>query len=165
VFPRDEAVADVTATVDPAAGEQREFGPGAAVDGAPDTAWGATWGRTPDDDPLPACAPDAGTGGADAALVLGLPEPTELSKLEVQVGLPQGDPDRENQWRPTLLELRYDDGSCETLELAPDPGPQRHSIDAPRTGSVRITILAAAPPPSGTGTLTTLATVRLLHPS
>lgn len=167
VFPRDEPVTDVTATADPVAAEQREFAAGAAVDGAPDTAWGATWTRAPGDDtePVPACAPDPGTGGADAALVLTLPEATELSTLEVRAGLPQGDPDRENQWRPTLLELRYDDGSCEAIELAADPGPQRHSIDAPSTATVRLTVLAAAPPPSGTGTLTTLAEVRLLHPT
>jgi hypothetical protein len=165
VFPRDERVAGLTAAADPADADRREFAAAAALDGAPDTAWAAGWQLDPGAPPPPPCAPAPGTGGADAALVLTLPEPTDLSKLGIQAGLPEGDADRPTQWRPRALELRYDDG-CQVVELADEAGPQEHAIEAHATTTVRITVLDALAPtaPTGTGDLVALAEVDLYRP-
>jgi hypothetical protein len=165
VFPRDERITGLAAAADPADADRREFAAAAALDGAPDTAWAAGWQRDPGAPPPPACAPAPGTGGADAALVLTLPEPTDLSKVRVQAGLPEGDADRPNQWRPRALELRYDDG-CEVVELADAAGPQEHAIEAHATTTVRVTVLDALAPtaPTDATNLVTLAEVDLYHP-
>ncbi len=165
-FPRDELVGQLAAQAVPADGVDPNFAPGAAVDGDPGTAWATTWQREPgaeplegctDDDPTATTAPagatgttsapgDGGTGGGEAALVVTLPDEAEVSKIEVQPGLAAGDPGRAAQWQPTLLELRFDDGSCTTFDLADKAGFQGHRLDRPRSGTVRVTVLDAAPP-------------------
>jgi hypothetical protein len=164
-FPRDERVTEVTAATSPEETERPDFAAGAAVDGAPDTAWAAGWTLAADDPAADACGDLPTGGGGDAALVLNLPAATELSRLEVQPGLPAGDPDRPNQWRPTRLELRYEDGSCEEIELRDEPGSQEHDIEAEETTSVRVVVLDAAPPTSGDGDLVSIGELRLYRPA
>lgn len=163
VFPRYERIAELTATADPEALDRRDFAAAAAVDGDPSTAWAAGWLRQPDADPAPLCPDVPGPGGADTALLVSLVEATDLAKIELQAGLPEGDPDREDQWRPRLLELRYDDGTCDRVELDDATGFQSHEIDASDTASVRIAVLDAAQPRSGSGDLVSIGEVRLFR--
>jgi hypothetical protein len=161
VFPRYEPVVEVTAATDPELLTRRDFEGGAAVDGDPSTAWAAEWLLAPDDEPAELCPDVPEPGGADSALLISLTQATDLAKVEIQAGLPEGDPDREDQWRPRLLELRYDDGTCDRIELDDEPGLQGHEIDADDTASVRIAVLDAAQPRSGNGDLVSLGEVRL----
>lgn len=161
VFPRYEPIVEISATNDPEALDRREFAAAAAVDRDPRTAWATSWQLTPDDDPVALCPDVPGTGGGDSALLVSLTQETDLAKIEVQAGLPEGDPERADQWRPRLLELRYDDGTCDRIELEDEPGLQSHEIEANDTASVRIAVLDAAQPRSGNGDLVSLGEVRL----
>jgi hypothetical protein len=162
-FPRDESIGDLQATADPPDAVDPDFAPGAAVDGDPDTAWAASWQLSPGDPAAVACAAEPGTGGANAALVVTLPQPSEVSKVSIQPGLAAGDADRATQWRPTLLELRFDDGSCKEVELSDKAGFQDTRIDGPETETVRIAVLDAAPPKGepAPGNPVTIGDVRL----
>jgi hypothetical protein len=187
-FPRDERVGELQAATDPAGEVVGEFAPGNAVDGDADTAWATTWLLEPGAPAAEACADDGSspgsaaqpsggsdaappvpagsTGGGEAALVIALPEATELSKISVQPGLAAGDPDRALQWQPTRLELRFDDGTCTEVELADEAGVQDHRIDAPETSTVRVSVLDAAEPraPEGATDLVAIGEVRLFAP-
>jgi hypothetical protein len=187
-FPRDERVGELQAATDPPGAIVGEFAPGNAVDGDADTAWATTWLLAPDAPAAEACAddestpgstaepaaggdaaapaPTAPTGGGEAALVIALPEATELSKISVQPGLASGDPDRALHWQPTRLELRFDDGTCTEIELADEAGFQDHRIDAPETSTVRVSVLDAARPraPEGAGDLVAIGEIRLFAP-
>ena len=74
------------------------------------------------------CLGEENIGGADSALVVTLPAPAELAKIEVQPGLPEGD-GRAGQYHPTRLELQYDDGTCDQLDLEAAAGVQEHRLD------------------------------------
>jgi hypothetical protein len=152
-FSRDRQVGELSAAADPAEVVQADFQPGFAVDGDSDTAWATPWIAEEGAPPAEACAAPAasgtdggapGTGGAQSALVVTLPEAAEVSKIEVQPGLAAGDPARATQRQPTLLELRFDDGSCTTVELADEAGFQEHRLDGPETATVRIAVLDSA---------------------
>ena len=187
-FPRDERVGELQAATDPAGVVESEFTPGNAVDGDAGTAWATTWLLEPDAPAAESCAEDesttgpaaegadggddvspvasAPTGGGEAALVIALPEATELSKVSVQPGLAAGDPDRALHWQPTRLELRFDDGTCTEVDLADEAGFQDRRIDAPETSSVRVSVLDAAAPraPEGASDLVAIGEVRVFAP-
>ncbi len=166
VFPRDKQIGELTAASEPDL-NPGEFPPQYAVDGDPDTVWAAEWLLEQGADPAPACAGDATTGGADAALVVTLPEAQKLSMISVQGGFKAGDPDRSTQWQPTRLELRFDDGSCKEIALEDKAGLQQHRLDdRPVTRQVRITIVDAAAPrdQSAPTTKVAIGEVRLFHP-
>jgi len=163
LFPRYDYVEEVTATVDPATLERPDFPGTAAVDEDHDSAWGTGWQLAPDADPAKGCGETPGTGGAETALVLTLPEPSRVDKFEIQAGLPKGDPDRPNQWRPTLVEVRFDDpdATCEVLKLSTEAGFQSKKVEVEDVTSIRMTILDAAPPTSAAGNLVTFGEIRV----
>ena len=160
-FPSYTRITDITAASAPEERDRREYAASFALDGAPDSAWAAGWTLAAGEGPAEGCVVPPAGGGADAGLLLTFAEATDLDRLEIQVGLPQGDPDRANQWRPTRLELRYDDGECEYVDLGEKPGIQRHDIDGSDTTTVRLTVLEAVPPTSGDGDLVSFGEVRL----
>ena len=160
-FPRYERVGELRATVQPEGTIDADFPPGAAVDGDPSTAWGTTWLRDPGAPAPEPCATDSDDGadaadsesaggdlegGAAASLVMTLPEAVEVAKISIQPGLEAGDPARAAQLRPTLVEVRFDDGTCTPVELDDSAGFQDHRLDGPRTTTVRLTLVDAAPP-------------------
>ncbi|HET6954573.1 MAG TPA: zinc ribbon domain-containing protein [Acidimicrobiales bacterium] len=145
-FPRYEAIGELQAAADPPQAVDPDFPPGFAVDRDPQSAWAAQW-RTPDDaDPPEACPEEPSGGGADAALIITLPEPTAVGKISVQANLPADTPSRAGFHQPTRLEVRFDDGTCEKVELADKAGFQSHRIDGPQTSTVRIAVIDARPP-------------------
>jgi hypothetical protein len=164
-FPSYTQITGIAAATEPEQAENREYAASFALDRAPDTAWAAKWTLGAGEGPAAECAVPPDGGGAEAALLLTLPEPTDLDRLEVQAGLPKGDPGRATQWRPTLLELRYDDGSCQQVKLGDKPGRQRHDISAEDTTSVRIVVRDAAPPTGGSGDLVALGEVGIYRKS
>ena len=173
-FPRYERIGELRATVEPEGTIEADFPPGAAVDGDPTTAWATTWLLESDAPPAAACTSggDAGgatdelQGGAAAGLVVNLPQAAEVAKIEVQPGLEAGDAARAAQWRPTLLEVRFDDGTCETVELDDAAGFQDHRLDGPQTTTVRVRVLDAAPPtdPVASRRLVAVGEVRVFGP-
>jgi hypothetical protein len=146
VFPRDKRIGELQGSADPEDKVNVKFAPGSAVDGDPETAWAAVWLLPRDADAAEACADKPNTGGADAALVVTMPQKSKLSKLSVQPGLPAGDSARGRQFLPTKLELRFDDGSCDVVDLEDKAGFQDHRIKSPVTQHVRIAVLDAKPP-------------------
>jgi hypothetical protein len=145
-FPRYEAIGELQAVAEPGEVVDADFPPGAAVDRDPATAWATGWGVDPAGDPPAACADEPGTGGAESALLVTLPERTAVGKLSIQPNLPGDDAGRAAFGSPTRVELRFDDGSCEDVELTAEAGSQHHRIDGPETTTVRIAVIDAAPP-------------------
>jgi len=183
VFPRYDRITEVQASSVPAELDRREFEANDSVDGAPNTAWGSAWQLAADDRAARGCADEPSSGGAETALLLTLSETSDLAKLEIQPGLPQGDAARENQWQPTRIELRYthddeeggeggggsggegdDEAECQVIDLDGDPGMQSHEIEVSDVSSARITVLDANAPTSGSGELVTIGEVRLFSP-
>jgi hypothetical protein len=145
-FPRYEQVDELQAAVSPPEREDPDFAGGAAVDGDRNTEWAATWSLQADADPVEDCLGQDATGGGDQALVITLPEPTEITKVSLQAGLAEGDPDRAGQWSPTRVELVYDDGQCDQVDLDEKAGLQDSRLSGPETTTVRMRVLDAAPP-------------------
>jgi hypothetical protein len=166
VFPRDKRIGELQGSADPEDKVNVKFAPGSAVDGDPETAWAAVWLLPKDADPAEACADKPNTGGADAALVITLPQKSRLSKLSVQPGLPAGDTARAGQFQPTKLELRFDDGSCDVIDLEDKAGFQDRRIKSPVTQHVRIAILDTKPPtqPLASRNDATIGELRLYRP-
>ena len=92
-FPRYEQVDELQAAVSPDGAEDPNFAGGAAVDGDTATEWAGIWLLQPGAEPVAECQGEDSIGGADSALVVTLPEPTKITKLSLQAGLPAGDPD------------------------------------------------------------------------
>jgi hypothetical protein len=145
-FPRYEQVDDLDAASDPADSEDPEFAARAAVDKDPNTEWAANWLLTPDAEPIEECLGEDAAGGADQMLVVSLPEPTKITKISLQAGLAEGDPDRAGQFSPTKVELVYDNAECDQIDLKNKAGFQDHRLSAPETTTLRIRVLAATPP-------------------
>ena len=145
-FPRYEQVDELQAAVSPDGAEDPNFAGGAAVDGDTATEWAGIWLLQPGAEPVAECQGEDSIGGADSALVVTLPEPTKITKLSLQAGLPAGDPDRAAQWSPTRVELQYDNGECDHVDLEKKAGFQDHRLSGPETSTLRITVLDAAPP-------------------
>jgi zinc-ribbon domain len=145
-FPRYEQVDQLEAVSNPADREDPEFGAGAAVDKDPTTEWAAVWLLPPGADPIEECLGEDASGGADQMLVVSLPEPTKITKVSLQAGLAEGDPDRAGQFSPTRVELLYDNGECDQIDLDDKAGFQDQRLSAPETTTLRIRVLAATPP-------------------
>jgi ribosomal protein L40E len=164
-FPRYEQVDELQAAVAPDTAENPSFAGGSAVDGDPATEWAAIWlPPQPGAEPVKECRADS-IGGADSALVVTLPEPTKITKVSLQAGLPEGDPDRAFQWSPTQVELQYDNGECDQIDLDPKAGFQDHRLSSPETTTVRVVVLNAAPPTEAAGSknLVGLGEVRIFQ--
>ena len=106
---------------------------------------GPIWLLQPGAEPVAECQGEDSIGGADSALVVTLPEPTKITSCRCRPGCP-GDPDRAAQWSPTRVELQYDNGECDHVDLEKKAGFQDHRLSGPETSTLRITVLDAAPP-------------------
>ncbi len=142
---RTTLVTGLVVTADPASPAAPDHPVDALTDGVVATAWAATW------TPRPAAAPPScGTPpvAAAPALLLTLPAAARLKAVRVVDGLP--DAQRLLNWRPTLLRLTFDDGSCQQVALTDTPGVQEHALRATTASSIRLEVVAAAPPASST---------------
>ena len=144
-FPRYERIDELQAAVSPAEEEASSYAARFAVDGDPETEWASVWTR-PDEAAVEDCLGGENIGGASSALVVTLPAAAEITKIEVQPGLPEGDAGRAGQLHPTRVELQYDDGTCDQFDLEEEAGIQSHRLDGPETTTVRVILLDAAPP-------------------
>jgi hypothetical protein len=101
-------------------------------------------------DPAAACgtvAAPAGAGGATAStLELTFKAPADVREIGVEAGLPGDDPDRLARWRPRTLELRWNGGTCQVVELADEPGLQRFGVDQAILNGVTVNVVAGYPP-------------------
>lgn len=153
-----EPVPEVTAKADPDRTVEGYL-PGFAVDNTKDQAWATTWGG----------GGAAGTTcgpiprGGSAALILTLPRAVTLRGVEVTAGLPADDPQRVLQQRPRRLQLTFDDGTCQRVELADEAGVQVRRLRPVSTTTVRVEIAATAPPRSGADPRVAIGEIRLLR--
>jgi hypothetical protein len=113
-----------------------EFPPEGATDRIEDTAWATEF--TGDDQ-----AAGCGTPQTTAGLLITFDRVADVRELRVLPGLPEGDPVRESQHRPRVLEVRSAEGHCRTFEL-PDRGQVvTLRVDPPmNTSSVRVDVVA-----------------------
>ena len=98
------------------------------------------------------------------AVLLTLPGRVRLKAVRVVDGLPGAD--RLLNWRPALLRLTFDDGSCQQVALTDSPGVQEHALRPTTASSVRVEVAAAVPPVSSTpggAQLVGLVELRLLR--
>jgi hypothetical protein len=132
-----QPVAVSGAVLDPNGAQVRpDFGPTAAVDGDPATAWATAWtaGARP-----AGCSGDRATA---EALILRFDQVADVRKIRVSAGLPADDPSRLTQNRPRLLEVRSSDGTCQTVPLADRATAQTVRLQEPvSTDLLRIDVL------------------------
>jgi hypothetical protein len=151
------AAANVTASSDPKTADPKGANAARATDQKPDTAWTTTFaGGT-----AAAGAPCARTAEQTA---LDLTSKTELTAraINIQAGLPDN-LNRQAFWRPTVLDLEFSDGSCQSVHVQDVAGWQLVRFSAVRTTTVRITIAAANPPSGGsTSTQAAITEVQLM---
>lgn len=134
-----------------------------AVDDIRGRAWSTHWIAATRGDPKTACrapAPTAGTAGtagtdtaaangtgaAAAALVLTFPTLIDVREIGVEPGLALA-PERATRWQPRTLELHWDGGRCQVVQLANKPELQRFAVHEGEVSGVRIVIVAGFPPP------------------
>jgi hypothetical protein len=102
------------------------------------------WTSGSSGDPRTACA---GAASATAStLLLTLPQPTDVREIGIEAGLPAGDPQLAARWRPQTLELRWNNGKCQVVQLAKDPGLQRFAVDQGTVSQVTVVVVAGYPP-------------------
>jgi hypothetical protein len=142
--------------------------PSAAVQGFPardatdknsTTAW-ATVFNGPNSAPSGQCS----STPTAAALLVTAPHQITLRAVMVQTGLTT--PDRSQQWVPTALDLTFSDGSCQRINVKNEPQPQVIRIHRVKTNDVRIVVVAADSPQSGSTPLAAITeTALLVRPS
>ncbi|MGY1640633.1 hypothetical protein ACI782_05795 [Geodermatophilus sp. SYSU D00703] len=134
-----EDVPVAEARLDPAVEAIPEFGPASAVDGDERSAWATRW--TGDNE-----ATECGTPQTAAGLLVTFDRVADVRELHVLPGLPEGDPVRGSQHRPSILEVRSAEGHCRTFPLADRGEVQVLELDPPmNTSSVRIDVVAVHP--------------------
>jgi hypothetical protein len=147
---------NATAAVDPPDQEIPDFGPGLAVDGNPDTAWATGWnGGTGN--------PECGDQPTTAGLLLTLARPADLREIRVLAGLPAGNPNRLVQNRPSRIELRFSDGTCQVRPLANRGDEQIVQLDPldSTTTSLRVDVVDVLPPATGESELVAISDIAL----
>jgi hypothetical protein len=155
---RTTTVDGVVAVQDPAAPADPEHPPGAVTDLDTATAWAVPWTA-----PAVGRAPTCGTpsGSSAPGLLLTLPGRVTLKEVKVVSGLP--DQQRLLAWRPTLLRLTFDDGTCQQVPLTDTAGQQQHRLRSTTTSSMRLQVVGAAPPAPGGSHIVALTEVELLR--
>ncbi len=148
----------VTATAqpdDPLSGHTAAW----AVDDQRDRGWTTRWTASDAGNPNAACTSAPGTAGAPAAgasapssttantLTLTFPAATDIREIGIEAGLPRDD-ERNNRWQPKTLELRWDGGACQRVDLADVPTLQRFGVDQGAVRAVTIVVVAGYPPTS-----------------
>lgn len=138
-----EPVAVSGAVLDPKSAQERpDFGPKAAADGDPATAWATSW--TAGARPVGCSGDQPATA---EALVLHFDEVADVRKIRVMDGLSADDPNRLTQNRPRRLEVRSSDGTCQALSLADRATAQTVELPKPvSTDLLRIDVLAVYAP-------------------
>ncbi|WP_448616960.1 hypothetical protein [Modestobacter sp. URMC 112] len=107
-----QPVPDVSAALDPAGAEPvRDFEPGRAVDGDPETSWATSWTGGP---PPAVCSGEQRT--AQRLLLEFGGGVADVRELHIRAGLPDGD-GRPLQNRPKVLEVRSSNGTCQEIPL------------------------------------------------
>jgi hypothetical protein len=131
------AIEGVTAATDPESPPEPGFDPSYAVDGTTGRAWAGVW--VPPEDAGPECRRPGGT----AALVLTLPEPTDVDRIAFSAGMPQTSPDRATQDLPHTVDVSWGDGAdqCRTVELTDSPDLQAFDLDATEVTAVRVVVV------------------------
>jgi hypothetical protein len=151
------AAGHVTATSDPATADPKGALGARATDNDPSTAWTTTFAGST----TAAGEPCARTAD-QTALQLTSATPITVRAINVRAGLPDN-LNRQAFWRPTVLDLEFGDGSCQSVNVRDDPNWQLVRFHAVRTSTVRITIAAADKPSGGsTSTQTALTEVQLM---
>jgi len=124
-----------------------------AVDNVRGRGWATRWTGATAGDPDTACSSVPGTaaGGAPApatasSLVLTFPAPTDVREIGIEAGLPADDDTRTTRWRPRTVELHWNGGRCQRVDLADDAGLQRFGVDQGEVSGVTITPVAGYPP-------------------
>ncbi|GEL97034.1 hypothetical protein [Cellulomonas terrae] len=132
------AIEGVTAATDPATAPEPGFDPSFAVDGTTGRAWAGVW--TPPTDAGPTCRRPGGTD----ALVLTLPEPSDVDRVAFSAGMPESSPDRATQDLPHQVDVSWGDGAdqCQTFALTDSPDLQPFDIDATDVTEVRVVVVS-----------------------
>jgi hypothetical protein len=123
-----------------------------AVDDQRDRGWTSRWTASDAGSSSAACSSGAGTtagrppSSATAnTLVLRFPSATDVREIGIEAGLPDSG-ERNNRWQPKTLELLWDGGGCQRVDLANDPALQRFGVDQGFVGGLTIVVVAGYPP-------------------
>lgn len=137
-------IADVQATADPA--EAVDDHPAAwATDDVRGRGWTTLWTAAGQGDPEAACVTPAAPAVANT-LVIAFPSPANVREIGIEAGLAEDDPLIDGRWRPRTLELRWDGGGCQRVDLEKTPALQRFRVDEGDVRGVRITVVAGYEP-------------------
>lgn len=115
------AVTGVSAATTPANASKAGSDPASLVDGT-EQAWSEPWNPA---------AEGAGCGGAEGtgAALLRFPA-TRVREIDVNAGLPAGNPSRPLEFRPQAIGVRFDSGPCHRFTLADVADLQRLEVDS-----------------------------------
>jgi hypothetical protein len=117
-----------------------------AVDDVRGRGFATRWTSGSSGDPNSACSAAAPAPATASSLNLTFPRATNVREIGIEAGLPAGDPDIANRWRPQTLELHWPGGKCQAVQLAKDPGLQRFPVDQGIVGQVEVVVVAGYPP-------------------
>ena len=148
----------VTATAEPAAGSPAEW----VVDDVRGRGWSTEWTAASTGNPASACT-DQPVPATAGVLTLTLPAPTDVREIGFEGGLPDGDGERRSRWRPKTIELRWDGGECQTVNLADSGGLQRFGVDRGTVRGVRVTIVAGYAPTPAKSRLVDIGEITFWH--
>jgi hypothetical protein len=150
-------VTGLTATALPA-DNQPEPTAAFAVDNVRARGWTTQWTATTAGDSEAACrsqsAPGAAPAGSTAtSLAINFPEALDVREIGFEAGLVEPE-ERNDRWQPQTLELRWENGECQSVTLENTADLQRFGVHQGLVGGVVVTVVAGHPPAdSGTGRL------------
>lgn len=135
--------------------------PAAAVDDVRALGWSPRWpGTTTEIDPDAVCA---GTAVVGPSLMVTFAE-ANVREIGVEAGLPEGDGQRGQRWRPEVIRLDWVGGGCQAIRLDDVPDLQRFGVAQPTLVSgVRVTILSCYPADPAAAGSTDLGEITLWH--
>jgi hypothetical protein len=123
-----------------------------AIDDQRDRGWTTRWTASDAGNPGAACNSASATGGAQPpasatanTLVLTFPAATDVREVGIEAGAVGAD-ERTNRWQPKTLELRWNGGGCQRVDLANVPGLQRFGVDQGAVRGVTIVVVAGYAP-------------------
>jgi hypothetical protein len=144
-------VSGVTAT-----STEHQGDPAAAVDDVRALGWSPQWPSQVGGSADAGTVCDAPAGTVTGPIItLTLPRRIDVREIGVEAGLPAGDPQEAQRWRPKVLRLDWAGGGCQGVDLDDVRGLQRFGVhqDEPVTG-VTVTVLSCyAPSPAAPAAL------------